>query len=71
VGLEEIGDGIWTVYFGPLKLSQLLERHMRIEDQYRRLHRRTAYPMASDSFVTYLPDRSYHTVVPATQEERG
>jgi len=41
VGLEEIGDGIWTVYFGPLKLGQLLERHMRIEDQYGRLHRRT------------------------------
>lgn len=41
VGLEEIGDGIWTVYFGPLKLGRLLERHMRIEDQYGRLHRRT------------------------------
>ena len=33
VGLEEIGDGIWTVYFGPLKLGRLLEWHMRIEDQ--------------------------------------
>jgi putative transposase len=41
VGLEEIGDGIWTVYFGPIKLGQLFERHMRIEDQYGRLHRRT------------------------------
>jgi len=40
VGLEEIGDGIWTV-FGPLKLGQLLERHLRIEDQYGKLHRRT------------------------------
>ena len=31
VGLEEIDNGIWSVYFGPLKLGQLDERHMRIE----------------------------------------
>ena len=30
VGLEEIDDGVWNVYFGPLKLGRLLERHMRI-----------------------------------------
>jgi putative transposase len=41
VGLEEIDDGIWNVYFGPLKLGRLLERHMRIEDAYGRLKRRT------------------------------
>lgn len=34
VGLEEIDDGVWDVYFGPLKLGRLLERHMRIEDVY-------------------------------------
>jgi transposase InsO family protein len=39
VGLEEIADGIWNVYFGPLKLGRLLERHMRIEDAYGRLTR--------------------------------
>jgi putative transposase len=39
VGLEEIDDGIWNVYFGPLKLGRLLERHMRIEDVYGRLQR--------------------------------
>lgn len=39
VGLEEIDDGIWTVYFGPLKLGRLHERHMRIEDEYGRLVR--------------------------------
>jgi len=39
VGLEEIDDGIWNVYFGPLKLGRLLERHMRIEDVYGRLKR--------------------------------
>jgi putative transposase len=39
VGLEEIDDGIWTVYFGPLKLGRLHERRMRIEDEYGRLYR--------------------------------
>jgi transposase InsO family protein len=39
VGFEEIDDGIWNVYFGPLKLGRLLERHMRIEDQFGRLQR--------------------------------
>lgn len=41
VGLEEIDDGIWNVYFGALKLGRLNERHMRIEDQYGRLRRKT------------------------------
>jgi transposase InsO family protein len=41
VGLEEIDNGIWTVYFGPLKLGRLNERHMRIEDQYGKLRRKT------------------------------
>ena len=40
VGLEEIDDGIWTVYFGPLKLGRLLARHMRIEDAFGRLKRK-------------------------------
>src|ERR671919_1021421 len=39
VGLEEIDDGVWNVYFGPLKLGRLLEKHMRIEDAYGRLTR--------------------------------
>ncbi len=40
VGLEEIDDGVWNVFFGPLKLGRFLERHMRIEDAYGRLQRR-------------------------------
>jgi putative transposase len=39
VGLEEIDEGVWNVYFGPLKLGRLLERYMRIEDAYGRLKR--------------------------------
>ena len=40
VGLEEIDEGIWNVYFGPLKLGRLHEKHMRIEDEYGRLKRK-------------------------------
>jgi transposase InsO family protein len=40
VGLEEIDDGLWTVYFGPLTLGRLNERLMRIEDHYAILNRR-------------------------------
>jgi len=39
VGLEEIDDGLWNLYFGPLKLGRFHERHMRIEDEYGRLKR--------------------------------
>ena len=39
VGLEEVDDGIWDVYFGPLKLGRLLEREMRIEDAHGKLWR--------------------------------
>ena len=42
VGLEEIDNGIWNVYFGPLKLGRLIERHMKIEDAYGRLSRHGA-----------------------------
>ena len=32
VGLEEVGDGVWDVYFSSVKLGRLDERRMRIED---------------------------------------
>jgi putative transposase len=49
VGLEEIDDGIWNVYFGRLRLGRLLERSMKIEDAYGRLYRhRRLSPMSSD-----------------------
>ena len=38
-GLSCIDDGVWNVYFGPLKLGRLLEKHMRIEDAFGRLIR--------------------------------
>lgn len=41
VGLEEVGDGVWEVYFGRLKLGRLLEEHLKIEDQFGKLMRRS------------------------------
>ena len=46
VGLEEVDDGVWNVYFGPLKLGRLLERHMRIEDALGRLKRHSRLRLA-------------------------
>jgi hypothetical protein len=40
VGLEEIDDGQWDVFFGPLKLGRLHERLLRIEDHLGRIKRR-------------------------------
>lgn len=40
VGLEEIDDGIWNVYFGPLKLGRLDDRTMRIQDGFGKLNRK-------------------------------
>lgn len=39
VGLEEIDNGIWNVYYGPVKLGRLIEEQMRIEDEAGKLWR--------------------------------
>ncbi len=48
VGLEEVGDGLWGVYFSRVKLGRLDERRMRIEDQNGRWTRRKVLPMSPD-----------------------
>lgn len=42
VGFEEVDDGQWDVYFGPVKLGRFHERLMRIEDHLGNLKRRSA-----------------------------
>ena len=32
IGLEEVGDGIWDVYFSNVRLGQMDERILRVED---------------------------------------
>ena len=44
VELEEIDNGIWNVYFGPLKLGRLLKQHTRIEDDNGKFKRRNPNP---------------------------
>lgn len=39
VGLEEIEESVWNVYYGPIKLGRFHEGKMRIEDEYGRLER--------------------------------
>jgi hypothetical protein len=49
VGLNEIGDGLWDVYFGPVQLGRMDERKLRIED-----HRGTVDPEKSVTHVSGL-----------------
>ena len=48
VGLEEVDDGIWDVYFGPVRLGRMDERTLRIEDYRGRLTRKRVSPMSPD-----------------------
>jgi hypothetical protein len=41
VGLEEITDGEWDLYFGPLKLGRFHERTLKVEDHLGRTSRRS------------------------------
>jgi hypothetical protein len=47
-GLEEVADGIWDVYFGPLRLGQMDERLRTIEDALGRRARKRVLPMSPD-----------------------
>jgi transposase InsO family protein len=55
VGLEEVGDGVWDVRYGPVRLGQFDERHYRVEDARGRRFRsgqgglaREVLPMSPD-----------------------
>ena len=60
VGLEEIDNGIWNVYLGPVKPGRLIEEQMRIEDESGQLfrHKKRGCLMGPDCFVTYVPDHA-------------
>jgi len=48
VGLNEVGDGLWDAYFGPVLLGRMDERKLRIEDHRGRWVRRKVLPMSPD-----------------------
>ena len=56
VGLEEVGDGLWDVYFSRLRLGRLDQRRMRIEDPYGRWTRWEVLTMSPDKSVTDVSD---------------
>lgn len=56
IGLEEVGEGLWDVYFSRLRLGRLDEKRMQIEDPYGRWTRWDPLPMSPDRSVTHVPD---------------
>ena len=48
VGLEEVGDGLWDIYFGPVTLGRIDERTLRITDHKGRTVRKQVSPMSLD-----------------------
>jgi transposase InsO family protein len=58
VGLEEVDDGLWDVYFGPVKLGGMDERRLQIEDHKGRWARKRVSPMSLDRSVTHQSGRS-------------
>jgi putative transposase len=48
VGLEEVGDGLWDIYFGPVTLGRMDERTLRITDHKGRTVRKQVSPMSLD-----------------------
>ena len=49
VGLEEVGDGLWDVYFGPVTLGRMDERTGRITDHKGRTVRRASPPQSTSA----------------------
>jgi len=45
VGLEEVDDDLWNVYFGPVSLGRFHEKELKIEDALGRKSRRKVLPM--------------------------
>ena len=48
VGLEEVGDGLWDVYFSHVRLGRLDESRTRIQDEFGRWIRGKVLPMSPD-----------------------
>ena len=50
LGLEEVGDGIWAIYFGPLLLGRFDERNKKLYGNLRSMKRETSQlsPMSLD-----------------------
>jgi hypothetical protein len=63
LGLEEIEENVWDVFYGPIKLVRFHEDKMRIEDEHGRLERqrrktRKVLPRCLDDFASQVPGHS-------------
>ncbi len=58
IGLEPIDDGVWEVWFGPLRRGRMDERQLTITDALGKAARRKLYTMLPDYSVQDVPDRS-------------
>jgi hypothetical protein len=48
VGFDEVDDGLWEVFYGPVRLGRFNERNSKIEDDQGRKYRRNVLPMSPD-----------------------
>ncbi len=46
VGFDEVDNGLWEVFFGPVRLGRFNERDSKIEDDRGRKHRKNVLPMS-------------------------
>ncbi len=46
VGFDEIDNGLWEVFYGPVRLGRFNERDSKIEDDRGRKHRKNVLPMS-------------------------
>lgn len=46
VGFDEVDDGLWEVFFGPVRLGRFNERNSKIEDDQGRKYRKNVLPMS-------------------------
>ena len=48
VGFDEVDDGLWEVFYGPVRLGRFNERNSKIEDDQGRKYRKNVLPMSPD-----------------------
>ena len=46
VGFDEVDNGLWEVFYGPVRLGRFNERDSKIEDDRGRRHRKNVLPMS-------------------------
>ena len=61
VGFDEVDDGLWEVFYGPVRLGRFNERDSKIEDDRGRKYRKNMLPIVS-GLKCYLSVRPFSTL---------